>query len=262
MGKFHSFSSRIGTAFMTLLIAYVVYLFYTGFHLTEAFDLLSNPIIWAVFILYLVLSSYVNEWIARKLEDESRRMFVSLYMISGMFVWFVFYIPVLFSSFFVYIYLTLYSSIFTVIAFILFYFIESFTRKSRRRPFFVGFPAIIILMIILIVNPSITEGFEAEYRDGEYVATFEKLNGEEVVDIPVEEGHHYEVSVNWELDDDTLPYGLKIHPSASNLGNIEHIGEDEEWLYQVEAHRTDDLQIIYHGKDIGGTITFTWRELD
>ncbi|GEN46100.1 YfhO family protein [Alkalibacillus haloalkaliphilus] len=262
MGKFHSFSSRIGTAFVTLLIAYVIYLLYSGFHLAEAYELLSNPLIWAIFILYLMISSYVNEWLAKKLEDDSKRMYVSLYMVSGMLIWFLAYSPFIFSSFLMYIYLVLYSSIFTVVAFILFYFIERYARQSRKRPFIVGFPAIVVLLVILIANPSITEGLTIEQSDREYYASFDRINGEEVVEIPVEAGHHYELRVDWDLEDDALPHGLKIHPSATDLGSIEYIGDGDEWLYELDIAQDGELPIIFHGKNIEGSISFTWNELN
>ncbi|WP_188207845.1 hypothetical protein [Alkalibacillus aidingensis] len=260
MSKFHHFSSRIASAFITFLLSYIVYLVYTGFHLSEAYNLFSNPLIWGIFVFYLVISSYIVEWVAVKLEDESKRMFVSLYMLAGMIVWFVTYIPVLADSIMWYIYMVLYSSIFTVVAFIIFYPIERFTRKTRKRPFYMGFPAILILSIILIWNPSIKQGFADEYEDNRYTAKFERFNGEELVDIPVEADHNYEIVVDWDISDGG-PYGLKMHPDSSGLGTMDFIGDEDEWRYQFEAEKSGDLPIIFHGKDIEGSVEFTWTNV-
>ncbi|WP_411954671.1 hypothetical protein ACKXGF_02135 [Alkalibacillus sp. S2W] len=262
MHKLHNISSRMATAFLTMALTYIAYLLYSGFRLSEAYDLVSNPFVWLIFIVYLVICSYVNEWAVRKLDDDSKRTFVSLYMLSAMFIWVLVYIPLAMSSMAAYLYMIFYSSLFTVFAFLLFYFIERIVRRSKRRPFGVGVPAIIILIIIMIWNPAIKSGFSETYDEGQYEVTFDQFNGEETVHIPVESGQNYEVRVEWDLVDDSgNNYGLKRHSATSNYGNLDYIGEDEDWLYQFESSESGDLPIKYHGHNISGSIVITWKNV-
>ncbi|WP_027964850.1 hypothetical protein [Halalkalibacillus halophilus] len=262
MNLFHQISVRVACAFASFLIAYLVYLVYTGFHLSDAYDLLANPVIWGVFIVYLVLASFVVEWAAIKLEDESKKMYVSLYMTAGFLVWVFGYLNVAFDSFFWYIYLVLFSSIFSVVAFIIFYFLTMYAQKTRMRPFIVGFPAILIVLTILIWNPAVKLAFESDYQNESYTASFDLFNGEEIVQIPVEEGQSYEILVNWEIGEEENPYGLKVHPTSNNLGTVEYIGENDEWHYLFESEHDGELRLIYHGKNISGTMNMQWEEVN
>ncbi|MET3683889.1 signal transduction histidine kinase [Alkalibacillus flavidus] len=252
-------SSRIATAFLTMLLTAIAYLAFTEFNLPEVYNLLSNPYVWLIFIIYLVICSYINEWLAKKLNDSSRRMFVSLYMMSAMVIWFIVYIPLVSASFAAYLYIVLYSSLFTVMAFLLFYFIEQFVRRSKQRPAWIGIPAIAILVIALIWNPTIKSGYSVASNSEQLDVHFDQLNGLETIHIPVEADEQYEIRVKWDLMHDR-PHGLERHPGTSDYGDLSYVGDDD-WLYEFNATASGDVPFTFYGHNIEGTITFTWKNV-
>lgn len=249
--------SRLSMALAALLFTYIAQLLFNGMDLRLANDYLVNPLIWLIFTVYLVSVSYLIEWIFKKINETSTWSYVSAYTVAGILIWAILFFPLVFDSASWYFFVIIFSSIYTVLGFVIFYIFKLVFRMNWRKVMMIGIPSLIALVFIVLTNPSIKSGFTSEYGDQNYQAEFENFNGEEPVWIPVEEGKEYEIEIDWDLvGDDTG--GISISPEVHEMGEL--TVEEEEPLH-FEASESGDLLFFYHGVNIEGSISFTWEEL-
>ncbi|MBR7554774.1 hypothetical protein ACFFJI_04480 [Allobacillus sp. GCM10007491] len=249
--------SRLSIALAAFLFTYIANLLFSDMSLQAANDYLSNPLHWIVFTFYLIGVSFLIDWIFRKINETSTWSYVSAYTLAGIVIWAVLFITVLFDSFSWYFFVVIYSSIYTVLGFIVFYLFLKVFRMNVKKILMIGIPSLIAILFIVFTNPAIKSGFSSTYEANTYYAEFDNFNGEEPVWIPVEEGQEYEITIDWKLKN-SAQHGLRVSPEVHEMGELT-IEEDESISY--EAAETGELLFFFHGINIEGEIMFTWEEI-
>ncbi|MGM8216053.1 hypothetical protein ACLIA0_10815 [Bacillaceae bacterium W0354] len=249
-------SSKYAAAFFAMFTLMIGYFFISGMSVSDTYDMISSPIAWAVFGIYLIVASLVIDRLIKRFQDN-KWYYVSAYTLAGSFFWFIVFFPILFESLIGYFYFVLYGSIFTVFPFIIFFGVDRVIRQSWKRIGIIGLTSLIVLLFVLIVNPSIKKGFESEYGDDNYVAQFENFNGQETIEIPVEAGSIYIIDIDWKIKNDAS-YGMRISRNVHELGEFREV---EGWTYQYHAEADGIIELTYHGNNIKGKIEVSWDEV-
>ncbi|GEL78620.1 hypothetical protein [Tenuibacillus multivorans] len=249
--------SKYAASFAAFFGLVLVYFLLSNMHIPDTYNLVISPLNWTIYGVYLIIASYIIDRILHKFNTSRKWSYINAYILAGVFIWVVLFIPVLMNSFSGYIYVVLYGSMFTVFPFIGYYLIENAIRQSWGRIIIVGFPALIILVSFLIINPTIKSGFTSDYSDQTYTAEFEQLNGTEEINIPVEEGKTYDIDIMWSIPSES-GYGMRVNPNLEELGDMK---QKSDWIYQFEAKANGTLDLIYYGHNIEGSLTVEWTEL-
>lgn len=113
--------SRLSIALAAFLFTYIANLLFSDMSLQAANDYVSNPLHWMIFTFYLIGISFLIDWIFKKINETSTWSYVSAYTLAGIIIWAVLFVTVLFDSFSWYFFVVIYSSIYTVLGFIVFY---------------------------------------------------------------------------------------------------------------------------------------------
>ncbi|PKR77062.1 hypothetical protein CEY16_09955 [Halalkalibacillus sediminis] len=256
MWSVHSLINKITSAITAILLVLIGHFFYTGYDVSASYDLLSTSKIWLYGVTYAVLASFIIEYVLRRMEIDSKKGFTFSYALAGYIGGAILFLPALSGSAGWYFYVVMYLGIFLGIGFILFYGIQKILSDSLSRMILTLTVALSTIFLLIWVNPTLSDHFKSEYQGDRYIATFENLNGQEEVYIPVRAGEQYIVEVDWDVEDSGRR-GLKWPQDNLSLGSVEGTGD---WTYRFQADKEGEIKLIYHGHEISGDIKITWSD--
>ena len=250
-------SSKYAASIFSLFILLVCFFLFNGLSVSDTYELLASSIAWGIFGIYLIIASFILDSLLVKFDIASKKNYALTYIVVGVLVWVITFIPIFFESVMGYFYFVAYGSIFTVFPFLLFYGVDRVAHQSWKRIALFGLPSLLILSFVLIVNPAIKVGFESELGENYYVAEFERFNGQETVDISVEAGKVYLIEVDWDIEEQNR-HGTRVSRNIYDLGELQPVGD---WTYRFTADESGTIEFTYLGDDLKGRVEISWEEI-